>query len=407
MKILVLAGGFDQIALIEEFKKRGHDVYLADYLDSPPARKHVLEHYRVSTLDENGIYNLARDNKFDLIATACTDQALLTVAKVSQRLGLPCYLSEVVAAEVTNKMLMKKIFEENGINSAKYCILENKKIPDLSDKKIKYPIIVKPCDCNSSKGVVRVGNRTDLESAVRSAYTLSRTHKVIVEEFVDGVEISIDVWVDAEGAKVLSVTQTNKIKENDINFTIYQSEYPVKLSAAVMEKIAEIASKIANAFCLIHCPILIQAIIHDENVSVVEFSARMGGGSKYKLIEYMSGVNIMQMYATRVLGDITQIVKTTPSNECIELNYVYCYNGLVSKIKGFNELLAEGVINDVFTYKTEGCSVEKRTTSSDRILGFLIKADSKENLIKKRKFIIDKVDILNENNQSIMYKLCF
>ena len=38
MKILVLAGGFDQIALIEELKQRGHDVYLADYLDSPPAQ---------------------------------------------------------------------------------------------------------------------------------------------------------------------------------------------------------------------------------------------------------------------------------------------------------------------------------------------------------------------------------
>lgn len=407
MKILVLAGGFDQIALIEELKQRGHEVYLADYLDSPPAQKHVLKHYQVSTLDEDGIYNLARDNHFDLITTACTDQALLTVARVSQRLGLPCYLPSEVANAVTNKMFMKQIFVQHGIPSARYCILESNQLPDLSNEDLKYPIIVKPCDCNSSKGVVKVENEIALEEAVCNAYSLSRTNKVIIEEFVDGVEISIDVWVDAEGAKVLSVSKTNKLEENVNNFTIFQSVFPVALNATIMGKITEVASKIANAFNLKNCPILIQAIISADNVYVVEFSARMGGGSKYKFIEYMSGLNIMHVYVNRILGDKSQIIHVTPSKEHMELDYVYCYNGQVNIIKGFNELLTQGIISELFMYKSEGCCVEKRTTSSDRILGFLIKADNESELIKKRKYVVDNVDIFNENNQSIMYKQCF
>lgn len=407
MKILVLAGGFDQIALIDELKQRGHDVYLADYLDSPPAQQHVLKHYQVSTLDEEAIYNLVRDNNFNLVVTACTDQALLTVARVSQRLGLPCYLSAMVANEVTNKMLMKQIFVKYGIPSARYCILESNELPDLSHVGLKYPMIVKPCDCNSSKGVVKVENEVAMEEAVSKAYSLSRTNKVIIEEFMAGVEISIDVWIDAEGPKVLSVSQTNKLNENDNNFTIFQSVFPVALNTTIMGKITEIASKIANAFNLQACPLLIQAIVSDENINVVEFSARMGGGSKYKLIEYMSGVNIMKVYVNRILGDKNQIIHINTSKECIELDYVYCYNGQVSKIKGFNELLNAGIISDVFMYKNEGCLVEKRTTSSDRVLGFLIKADTTSGLIKKRKYVVENVDIFNENNQSIMYKRCF
>ena len=224
---------------------------------------------------------------------------------------------------------------------------------------------------------------------------------------MDGVEISIDVWVDVEGAKVLSVSQTNKLKENDSNFTIFQSVFPVEINATVMRKISNIALKIANAFSLKNCPMLIQAITYADNVSVVEFSARMGGGSKYKFIEYMSGVNIMQVYVNRMLGDKSQIICVTPSKQYMELNYVYCYNGQVSIIKGFNELLNTGIVSEIFMYKSEGCCVEKRTTSSDRILGFLIRADNKSELIKKRKYVVENVDIFNENNQSIMYKKCF
>lgn len=38
MKILVLAGGSDQIALIQELKKRGHETILVDYFQNPPAK---------------------------------------------------------------------------------------------------------------------------------------------------------------------------------------------------------------------------------------------------------------------------------------------------------------------------------------------------------------------------------
>lgn len=103
MKILVLAGGFDQIALINELKNRNHDVILADYFPNPPAKKYAHKHYQVSTLDEDAIFNLAKKENVDLLTTACTDQALLTVAKVSEKLNLPCYISYETALNVTNK----------------------------------------------------------------------------------------------------------------------------------------------------------------------------------------------------------------------------------------------------------------------------------------------------------------
>lgn len=408
MKILVLAGGFDQIALIKELRNRGHIVYLADYYENPPAKIYADKHFQKSTLDEEAIYKLAKQEKVDLITTACTDQALMTVANVSERLGLPCYVSAEIARNVTNKAYMKKKFADYNVPTAKWNLFENEY--DFEKFRIQgviFPVIVKPCDCNSSKGVVKVKSYMDLEYAVKRAFQLSRSKKVVVEEFKEGKEVSIDVWKDNEGAKILSVSETRKIHENSDSFTIYQSKYPVEMSDTLIYKIKNIAEKICKAFNLNNCPVLIQAIVQKDDISVIEFSARMGGGSKYKLIEYMANVDIMNIYVNRVLGDTSQIVKPVWSSDMIELNYVYAYNGFFSKIVGFDKFLKTGEIKEIFQYKESGSKIENRTTSSDRIIGFLIKGENEKMLDDLRERIMDKVDILDINDKSIMYKKCF
>lgn len=408
MRVLVLAGGFDQIALINELKSRGNYIYLVDYFEKPPAKHYVDRYFQISTLDEEAVYQLAIKEKIDLITTACTDQALMTVASVSERLGLPCYISSETARNVTNKAYMKKKFTEYNIPTAKWLLLENEKdYKNKLPKNIEFPVIVKPCDCNSSKGVIKAKSDDELDCAIIQAFNLSRSNKVVVEKFLEGEEVSIDVWKDSEEAKVLSVSGTSKIKDNIENFTIYQSKYPVEMSDKLIDNIRDTVNKICKAFNLDNCPLLIQAIIRDDFINVIEFSARMGGGSKYKLIEYMSGVNIMNIFVNRVLGNISQIVKPIWSERKIELNYVYTYNGVVSVIDGFDKFKKRGEIKELFQYRPLGSKTEKMTTSSDRILGFLIEADNIENLISLRKRIVQKVDIYDENNKSIMYKKCF
>ena len=144
MKILVLAGGYDQIALINELKKRGHFVILVDYFENPPAKYYADKHIVASTLDTVLVEEIAQKEKVDLICTACTDQALLTVAKVSEKLNLPCYISYQTALNVTNKSYMKKVLEENNIPTAKFIILDKYNNNFLS--KFSYPLVVKPED---------------------------------------------------------------------------------------------------------------------------------------------------------------------------------------------------------------------------------------------------------------------
>lgn len=404
MKILVLAGGFDQIGLIKELKNRGNQVILADYFENPPAKKYADQHFQISTLDEKAIYELAIKEEVNLITTACTDQALLTVAKVSERLGLPCYISYQTALNVTNKEFMKKVFYDNEIPTSKYFVLKENTDLEFIYKQLEFPVVVKPCDCNSSKGVIKVNNEKEANSAISQALSLSRTSTAIIEEFKEGIELSVDVWVDNEGTKVLSASTTSKIKNNDNAFTIYQSKYPVEITEIATLKIKETAAKIAKSFNLVNCPILIQLIVNNDEIYVIEFSARMGGGTKYKLIHEMSNIDIMKVYTNRILGDCTQVINPIHSKKKIELNYIYAYNGIFSKLINFEEAKKRNIIKDYYVYKEPGNLIEKHTTSSDRVAGFLIEADSNELLKEKREEAINFIDILNENSESIMIK---
>ena len=71
--------------MIKELRNRGNIVYLADYFENPPAKQYADKHFQISTLDENAVYELAKKEQVDLITTACTDQALMTVASVSEK----------------------------------------------------------------------------------------------------------------------------------------------------------------------------------------------------------------------------------------------------------------------------------------------------------------------------------
>lgn len=148
MKILVLAGGSDQIALINELKSRRHEIILVDYFENSPAKSFADKHIVASTLDTDRVEEIAINEKVDLICTACTDQALLTVAKVSEKLGLPCYISYQTGLNVTNKSYMKKVLMANSIPTSKFIILGTVDMSAI--KNFKYPLVVKPVDCNSS-----------------------------------------------------------------------------------------------------------------------------------------------------------------------------------------------------------------------------------------------------------------
>lgn len=400
MKALVLAGGFPQIALIDELKSRGITVVLADYFPNPIAKSTADIFYQKSTLDLNGIRDIATKESVDLIITVCTDQALLTVAKVSEELNLPCYIDSTTANKVTNKMYMKQIFKLNQIPTANFNIVKN-----ICEHKeilynLKFPLVVKPVDCNSSKGVKKVKDVNALTLALDDAINYSRTKTAIVEEYIYGCELTVDAVVRKGKAVLLSISQNQKIQSED-RFVIFRYDYPANISHIVAKKILDCVQRIVDVFQLSDCPMLIQFICRDEEIFVIEFSARTGGGLKYKLINEATGVDIIKETVDMTLGYDNHI-NVQNTNLRIRNEFIYCSSGIFSHFEGSEELVSSGVLQGFYPFKNQGEKFEKVESSGDRIAGFTIIGKTMYEVIKKHNIVVEKIKVIDINGNDIM-----
>lgn len=399
MKALVLCGGVPQIALIKELKSRGIETVLADMNENVKARAYADKFCRASVLDVEAIKAVAIEEKVDFLITVCADQVLEVVAKIADELGLPWYIDSETAENVSKKSYMKRIFWENGVPTTKYVVVDGYDKEKFSA--LSYPIIVKPTDAYSSRGVTKVNNDEELKSALGLALSISREGRAIVEEFAEGEEISVDVYVEGGVAHVLCLTNLYKIGE-DGKFVINRSRIPADVSEEIAGQIAKTAQKIATAFGLSDTPMLIQLISDGKKISVVEFCARTGGGIKFQMIKKFSGFDVVRAVVDLTLG-IKPHVGEIKKPERITINeFVYCKPGTLERVEGFRELLSEGVICDYSEFKMPGSVFGEIKGSGDRVAFFSIEADSKSELLEKHRSANERIRAISTQGEDLI-----
>lgn len=397
-KILVLAGGADQIDLLLDLKKRGYYTVLADYYPNPIAKPYADKHIQVSTLDQDAVLQVAIEEKVENVITACTDQALVTVAYVANKLGFRTQFSYEKALDVTNKLRMKEIMIGNNIPTAKFV---NIKSLEEGIGMLQYPLMVKPADSGSSKGVRKANNEEELTALFEYAQGQSRTRRVIVEEFKSGKEVGVDCYILNGKAIPLMMGQYNKKQVNDNTLLIFQSFIPADISDKAKENIAKIANDIARVFELENTPLLIQTLVDGDEVNVIEFAARIGGGSKHRTIQIKTGFNIIHANVEAVLGNIPE-VKIAPNDYFYSRIHIYPYPCTFDHFEGHEDLLKEGLIEELIPYKTSGMSSSQSWSSSDRVGSFLVKAKSKDELKVKIDTVINRLKVIDSNGKDVM-----
>lgn len=399
MKALVLCGGIPQVELIKQLKERGIYTILADMNENVVARKYADKFYPVSVLDIKAVKELALSENVDMIITVCADQVLLVCAQISEMLGLPSYISYETAKKVSDKEFMKKIFSENDIPSSKYVVMENLDMNRIST--MKYPLIVKPVDSYSSKGVKKVFHVSEVQEAFNAALDISRSKKVIIEEYVQGTELSIDAYIEDDVAHILCISQLDKIPANN-KFVINRLTYPADISEKIEKEIRNIVKKIADAFGLVNTPMLVQLIYNEDNISVLEFCARTGGGDKFRLIKNVADFDVVKAVIDLTLGEKPHVTKKESSPTYIIDEFLYCKKGTFDHLEGFQELKNQGILSEFYQLKQKGTMLDEIKSSGDRVAYFTIQAETREELRRLYDKTINHIKIVDNNEEDII-----
>ena len=191
-KALVLCATVPHTLLIEKLKKRGYYTAVADMNPNAPAVSCADAFICVSAMDKEAVLETAREGAYDLVISSCSEQANSVCCYVGEKLGLPHPYSYETSLDVTDKGRMKNLFKEGGVTTSDFMVFEN--IEDLRRCSLPYPLVVKPVDAYSSKGVRKVENEEELLQYGAAALKISKAGRGIVEGYCPGAEIRWTAW---------------------------------------------------------------------------------------------------------------------------------------------------------------------------------------------------------------------
>ena len=401
---LVLGGTSPHKLLIEKLKRRGYYVILVDYLDNPPAKADADEHIKASTLDSELVLSIAKEKRADLVISACIDQANSVCCYVAEKLNLPHPYSFQTSLEVTNKGLMKRRMKESGILTSPFIVVSSPKIDEWGS--IRFPAVVKPVDCNSSKGVRRVDNCEEAEKAIGNAIRLSRTHQAILEEYTVGPEIQVDCLSTSSGVKVMMTRQKQIIVSSGDEMALqsYGSVFPAPLTAEQQEDIQSIAEKIADAFNLRNTPFFYQAIVTQRGISVLEFAPRVGGGLSYSILNDFGSYDAVEYAIDSYLGKELSAVPSIPEERFLSSNIVYAHPGIFDHIDGFEAFVDNGQIEKVYLLKSRGDYIDGDLRSSNRVAAFIVTGENYQSLQTKANRVFSSIEVIDSEGRPMMYR---
>lgn len=401
-KALVLCGTIPHILLIEKLKKRGYYTILADMNPEAPAVSYADEFVCKSAFDKEIMLSIAKEKNVDLVISSCSEQANSVCCYVGELLGLPHPYSYETSLDVTNKGRMKKLFVKGEVNTSEFMLFQTE--DELHNCKLDFPLVVKPVDAYSSKGVHKANNFCELIEYGKIALEVSRSGEGIVEKYCPGVEIQVDCIAIEGKAHVLMTRSKRVLSQNSIELNSSGSVVPADMTDAEMSQAEKIAQRICDAFGLKNTPFFYQARLNNGVISVFEFAPRIGGGLSFQMIRRATGVDIVELSIDSFLGKQLTIDGKFERTKCLSTLLLYMDPGVFGSVTGLDELLRNKIVDYSAVLKKHGAVVGADRTSSNRVLTLLMSAESKEELDLKTEKVLKQIDIEDIYGVSRMVK---
>jgi len=290
-KLVIIGASELQSDLIVEANSLGYETHVFAWNEGAIAKDIVDYFYPISIIEVDKIYEKVKEIAPVGICSIATDLGNVTVNKIGNRLGLPVN-SLWCNLYTTNKLEMKKQLIGSNIPCAYYKSVTS--FSDLNEQDFQFPVIVKPIDRSGSRGVQKVEAYSQIENAIKIAQKESFTDNVLVEEFIEGKEYSIETISFNGKHKCLQITE--KYTTGAPNFVEFAHIAPAILSKGKRKIIEELTYKALDALQVT------QGASHSElkidengNVKFIEIGSRMGGdfiGSQ--MVKISSGINFVQ-----------------------------------------------------------------------------------------------------------------
>ena len=379
---MIFGVGELQKSIITRAKAMGLFVVGIDPCEDAYCRDDVDAFEIVGGQDYEGTIAVARKYNISAIATAATDKPLVMMAQVAKELGLPFY-SEETARISTDKFRMKECFRKGGIPCANGGLI--KSIDEAEG--LIYPVILKPRDNSGSRGVIFCNNKTELEVAFNEAMQYTKLDSVLVEEFIEGQEYSIESLHYDGKSEVIQFTE-KRTTEFPYNVELGHIQ-PASLTDEQKQQIRKIIADIAVALKFENCPSHTELKINERGIFIIETSPRLGGDYITSTLTPLStGINLEDQLLNIALGKEAD-VKSGRVERASAVHFFSLPEGTITSIDPQMNNIKEWEGVELFDFKLKaGDKVNKITSSLNRYGQYIVSGSSTTDVTE----LVNKID---------------
>ncbi|MBD0707069.1 MULTISPECIES: ATP-grasp domain-containing protein [unclassified Streptomyces] len=304
MRVLVI--GTNRVCH-ERLREQGHEMVL--FVPRGRARREdaVGPYAHVVILDDDVDVDawaetaevLHRRAPFDAVA-AFNEHTYPAVQAVSERLGIPTTVDVDLFHRVVDKARMREILDDHAIPSCRYAFAQGRRAVLDAIAEVGLPCVVKPVDTEASLGVSRVDAEEDIEAALRRIGPYHVDRGVVVEEFLDGEEFSVEALSVGKQHRVVAVTR----KFTDpVNFVSRGHVVPAPLTSEEYAEVSAYVVRVLDAFGFHDCPSHTEVMLTGRGPRIIEMHNRIGGDAIMDLVRLSTGVDMYELIARQSIGE--------------------------------------------------------------------------------------------------------
>jgi carbamoyl-phosphate synthase large subunit len=394
--ILVFGAGDNQVPLIKACRDLGYFTLVTDPNPHAPGAALADFFAVLPPKDADAHRKLIKEQGVEGIVTCQMENPLALMAELAQEFGFLFPKPEVIR-RARNKYLMKQAFLQHGVPCANGLLIETEaQLHEIDFSTWQFPLIIKPVDSFSSRGVKRVDNRAELFAAYAESVRFSAGQQVLIEEFLEGPEVSVES-VTYQG-KTTVVQITDKVI-TPYPYTVELAHYqPSALPREVCQAMREMVVQAIAAIGIDNSGSHAELKFTTQGPKMIEIGARLGG-------DYIS--SHLTFLSTGV--DMNRAVAQVAMNETPDLQAQYKnYSGIkyvnwepgkqVVSVQSMESFLQQPTVAHADIFVKPGEVLPQVTDSAKRHGFFITCGSSRDHLLQNMQYLSDKFQQLLQLN---------
>lgn len=339
-KILLLGGSAQQVVAIETARRLGYYTVLCDYLPDNPGQYHADKFYLVSTTDKDTVLQVAKEEGVDGVLAYASDPAAPTAAYVAEKLGLPTNPHRAVET-LCNKDMFRSFLRENGFNAPQSAGYSEKARVIADIARYRFPIIIKPVDSSGSKGATVLHSIDGLEAAIEFAFSFSRSHRIIVEEFIEKKHeylIGGDIFVS--DGRIILWGLLNCHRDQAVNPLVpVGKSYPLVIEGSNIRAVKDTLQKMVDYLGLKFGSVNVELVVDkSDRVWPIDIGPRAGGNMIPDLLSMIFGLDVVELAVRTAMGETVHVEPEQKFDYLATHNLHSAVEGVLKNVEFSDEL---------------------------------------------------------------------